>query len=592
MPISPRAKLPLLFSALMGLCVLAADGSVLSGLLRQHADGAQLLFASLFALIVFALWLWGYYRSWRFLSRYAREEAALPQAATTLEAMARNVAAGDWNRPSLREAAPLLDRRLTQMWRALQRGAPLFAGDRADSEERYFPGPEREIRTYRDIALNVGIAGTFVVILITLGQSGLTAESLLTHVGPGMTSGLAAVIANIGLRLCHRALQDEQDALAGQVDETVSEFFTAHLPKALTSPEERLAVATEALARSAKESLEAQTEATQKALTEQTERFDILLKAYGRQIATILLQQVQQPIQKIAEQAAALAEHADAMAQHSGTWAASVADLKTAHVVFLNDQKEGQAQHEQRLTTTFAQYHRALDLSLLVVKQANEGALKETQEFAKRLAALHMQELIEMTSQMQSRYAALQAEQEAVHHRLTETAISAVGGAVDARISTIEERVAATLTVVEGRLPEAVRDGVREGLSETNQLIDSVREQAAAMTHTMAQISGNADRQLQAYEGWHDRALGIQGRLEQVVNDGQAAQAALLARWQTEAGQTLDGVRAAFEVTSREAQAGFSGLASTLDPLTETLRRLQSSTQELNSLLTSLSPRP
>ena len=40
MPVSPRVKLPLLFSALMGLCVLGSEGYVLSGLIRQHAETA------------------------------------------------------------------------------------------------------------------------------------------------------------------------------------------------------------------------------------------------------------------------------------------------------------------------------------------------------------------------------------------------------------------------------------------------------------------------------------------------------------------------------------------------------------------------
>src|SRR5207244_1112999 len=114
--------------------------------------------------------------------------------------------------------------------RTVQRGASPSAGDLAESEERKLSGPERELRMYMDITLNLGIAGTFVAILVTLGQpQGLTAETLLAHVGPGMTSGLAAVIANIGLRLCHRALQDEQDHLAQRVDDTLAESLLARI---------------------------------------------------------------------------------------------------------------------------------------------------------------------------------------------------------------------------------------------------------------------------------------------------------------------------------------------------------------------------
>ncbi|MCW3096381.1 MAG: hypothetical protein JWL77_1999 [Chthonomonadaceae bacterium] len=591
MPVSPRVKLPLLFSALMGLCVLGSEGYVLSGLIRQHAETSQILFASVFALIVFAVWLWGFFRSVRFLSMYAREEAALPQAKTALVSLAQQVEAGKWDRQSMAAGTPLLDRRLTHVWRALQRGAPLLSADMGESEDRHFPGPEREIRTYMDIALNVGIAGTFVSILITLGQpQGLTADTLLAHVGPGMTSGLAAVIANIGLRLCHRAVQDEQDLLAGEVDEAVSESFVASLPKAVTSPEDRVAAATRDLALHATATLEKQSAATQETLVKQAEQFDTLLKAYTLQIATILVQQVQQPIQQVADQTKALSDQTRALTQHSATWAAGVSDLKTAHAAFLKAQTDGQALHEQRLTTTFAQYHRALDLSLQAVAKANADALAQTQELTKRLAALQMEEMKTLTAEMQGRYAALQAEQEAVHQRLTEAAIKAMGSAVDARVATLDERVAATLTAVESRLPNTLRAGVQEGLAETIRMIDSVREQTAEMAHTLSQISGNADRQLQAYERWNDRALSVQGRLEQVVTDGQAAQAAQLAQWQTGAAQALEGVRAAFDGTIHTAQSGFSGLVAALDPLTAELQHLQSTAQELNSALAALPP--
>ena len=583
MAVSNRAKLPLLFSALTGLCVLGLETWVLLGLMRLSAEIWQILCASVFALIVCAVWFRGFLRSVQILSRYAQEEKALPKAKADLEALARDVEAGNWNRQNLQASTPLLDKRLTRVCKELRRGAPLLPGELSASED-HFPLPEREIRNYREIALQVGIAGAVFSILIALGQPHVTSERLLAQAGPALAGGLAAVIANIGLRLCYRAVQDEQAVLAAQVDAAVSDGFVSALPTAVTSPEERVAAATRELALHATATLEAQNAATHVTLTQQAEQYDTLLKSFGRQITTLLVQQIQQPIQQIADSSGVLAKQ-------SGTWAASVSDLKTAHLGFLNAQKEGQAQHEQRLATTFAQYHRALDLSLLVVKQANEAALEQTQEFTKRLAALHMQELIEMTSQIQGRYAALQAEQEAVHQRLTEAAVTAMSGAIETRLASLDERVAATLAAVESRLPTTLRDGVHEGLGETILLIDSVREQTAGMAHTLGQISGNADRQLQAYERWNERALSVQGRLEQVVTDGQAAQAAQLAHWQAEATQTLEGVRAAFDGTIYTAQSGFTNLVTALDPLTAELQRLQFTAQELRIALTSLSPR-
>ncbi len=584
MAIPTRAKLLLLCSALTGLCMLGADGYILPGQVSRLAEISQILFTILFSLLVFAVWLWGFCRSVRFLNLYAQEEAALPKAKTALEAMAQEVEAGNWNRQSLAADTPLLDRRFTPVWRALHRGTPLLSGATVENEDRPLPGPEREIQTYRILALQGGIAGMFVPLLITLGQPhGLTADSLLAHIGPSLTSGFAAVLANIGLELCCRAVQEEQILLFSEADEAVFESFVSLLPKYILSPEERVVAATHDLALHATATLEKQAAATQVALAQQAEQYDTLLKGYARQIATILLQQVQQPIQQ-------MADHSGALAKQSATWATSVSDLKTAHAAILKAHTDGEAQHEQRLATTFAQYHKALDLSLQVVKQANDGALQQTQEFTKRLAALQMQELKDMTAQWQSQFAAVQGEQEAVHQRLTEAAITAMGSAMETRIATLDTHFAATLTAVEKRLPTTLRDGMQEGLAETILLINSVREQTASMAHTLAQISGNADRQLQAYERWNDRAMSVQGRLEQVVTDGQAAQAAQLAQWQTDASQTIESVRAAFDGTISTAHSGFTNLVAALDPLTAELQRLQTTTRELSKTLSSALP--
>jgi hypothetical protein len=586
MPVSNRVKLPLFFSALLGLCLLGVEGSLLSGLIRRQAESAQVVGAGLFAAVVFAVWMRGYVRSWRLLSQYAREEAALPEAKPALEALAHEAEAGNWNRQSLQTATPLLERRITRVWSDLQRATPRLPGEQTGRSDRPLPGSEREIRTCGDVAFSVGIAGTLVSVLLTMARpQGLTADALLAHGAPALSGVFGALLAGLSLRLCRRAVQEEQDSLAAIVDETVSTGFFHYLPNSVTSPEERVATATRELALHATATLEAQNSATQATLVKQNEQFDDLLKAYSRHIAAILLQQIQQPMQQIADNSGALAKH-------SATWAATVTDLKAAHVAALNAHKEGQAQHEQRLATTFAQYHRALDLSLQVVKKANDDAMQQMQEFTKRLAALQMQELTGMTGQMQNRYAALQAEQEAVHQRLNEAAITAMGNAIEARLATLDERVANTLTAMENRLPLTLREGLHEGLAETIQLIDSVREQTAGMVHTLSQISGNADRQLQAYERWNERAMTVQGRLEQVVNDGQSAQASLLAAWQTDAAQTLDGVRAAFDSTIHTAHSGFTGLVAALDPLTAELQSLQSTAHELHTALSTLPPPP
>ncbi len=568
MAVSKRAWLPLFCSFLTGIGVLCAVGYM-----SQRIPAGISRITLWAALIVFVLWAWGYYRTFCFLAQYGREAAALiePQTREALKQLASQVNAGQAGDLPDFSSAPLLRRSVKETLRAVRRGAFPSADRLAESDERALSSPERALRTYMDIALNIGIAGTFVSILVTLGQpQGLTADTLLAHVGPGMTSGLAAVVANVGLRLCHRALQDEQDALAEQVDDTLADALLANIHRIAISPEERLA------------------QATAKALTDQSGRFDTLLRQYAGQIGSILTQQIQQPIQQIADHARLLAVHSGALAQHSGTWAETASDLKAAHSAFLTAQSDAQGQHELRLTTAFAQYRHGLDAFLQTAKQSNTEAMQGTQAFTHRLLEEHTLALTGMIEHLQAQFVALQAEQEAAHLRITARTLTAFTSAVDARLTEMDGRVAAVLSSVEQRLPETLREGVHGGLSETVALIDAVREQTAGIAHQVAQISGNADRQLLAYERWHDRAMSVQGRLEQVVNDGQSAQAALLAGWQAEAATTLDGVRAAFDATAHEAQSGFTRLADGLGPLTEVLQRLQSTTEELQSILSVL----
>ena len=589
----------MVFSIIMGMCVLGADAYVLNGLLHQRADALQLALTAIFALSVFGLWLWGYYRALCFLNLYAREEAAIPQAATALTSFAQDVnvhaKAGDWRAPPSLAAAPLLDRRLKQITLALRRGAPLLSGDMSDSEERHFPGPERELRTYMDIVLNTGIAGTFVSILMTLGQpQGLTAETLLTHVGPGMTSGLAAVIANIGLRLCHRALQDEQDALAAHVEDALNESLLCSLPKSVTSPEDRLVSATERVIDDTQgmivHALDKQNVATQKILADQSTQIDAVLKEYALTVGQILTRQVQQPIHQIAVNTEALATQAGELVRHSGTWAETTADLKAAHLAFLKMHREAHERHEASMSELFTRYRESLDTFLETAKEANRAGMAENHEIYRRQLKDHEAAVASLLNSFQERFATLQAQQEAVHRRLTDAALESFGTAVETRLAAIEQRVAATLGGVEARLPDAVRMGINDALGQTVLLLDAVREQAAGLTHTVAQVSHNADRQLLAYERWQERAAGVQSRLEQVVIDGQAAQSEMISRWHITASEALERVRTTFIAAGDEAQSGYASLSAALAPLRNTLDGLQQSTQQLHTALADLSP--
>ena len=157
------------FSAILGLCVLGADVAVLNRVLQSHAGTLQVAFTSVFALSVAGLWAWGYHRSWQFLSLSAREAAALPETASKLGELAKDVerrltdGANVAPKP-LSDHTPILDRRVQETWLALRRGAPLQSVDLGLRGRQRASDPEREIRTVTDIGLAVGITGSVVAI--------------------------------------------------------------------------------------------------------------------------------------------------------------------------------------------------------------------------------------------------------------------------------------------------------------------------------------------------------------------------------------------------------------------------------------------
>ena len=135
------------------------------------------------------------------------------------------------------------------------------------------------------------------------------------------------------------------------------------------------------------------------------------------------------------------------------------------------------------MTALVAQHRASLDGFLQVARQIND----HSQAAEGHLAAFREQ------------FAALLAGQEAGHRRMTEAVLVSLDG---------------LLARVEKQLPDVMRSGVKEGLSETVKLLEALREQAAALAQTIAQVSGNADRQLLAYERWQERANAAQARLE------------------------------------------------------------------------------
>ena len=261
------------------------------------------------------------------------------------------------------------------------------------------------------------------------------------------------------------------------------------------------------------------------------------------------------------------------------------ADLKSAFTDFVGLHREAHEKHQAAMTALFTQYRASLNSFLEVARQANHAGMVEMQEATNRQFQEHAAAAERHLVTFKEQFAELTAQQEAAHKRLTEAALVSLNAAAEVRLAAIEDRISGTLSMVEDRLPDKMREGVKQGLDETVALIEALREHAAELTQSIGQVSGNADRQLLAYERWQERANAVQTRLEQMVTDAQSAQSALHASWQTDTAATLESIRAAFTTAARDAQTGYTTLAASMEPLTLTLQQLQATTQEIKTAL-------
>ncbi|HLJ57250.1 MAG TPA: hypothetical protein VKT77_19595 [Chthonomonadaceae bacterium] len=513
------AKLPIAVALAMGLCVGAAALYAVNGLLALHAAGWQIAFAALFASAELATFAWGFALSGQALARLAREAAAIPEATSKLAELAGEVerriddGATAGPRPLTAET-PMLDARLAQTWRSLRRGRPLpSAGTPSDAPMR--DGPEREIDLVCDVTLAIGMAGAFVTVLMAVGvAAGQPAGTLFSGAAPGLTLGLSALIARLSLRMCRRAVGEEHARVAARADDAIAEGFVAHLPKALASPQDRLALASEELAQDTREILEYSFEkhnaSLQKILAAQSAQSDTLLRQHALLIGEVLKTQVQQPIQQ-------LANAGDALARQTAAVAAAAGEIRSANAEIVAGHRAAQEEQTAATTEMLAQHRAALNDFLEVLRQANHVVLVEMQEASGRQLQEHAAAAAQHLATFQERFATLIAEYEGSQRRLTEAALGSLAGAVEGRVATVDARFAATLARLEAQLPDHLRGGLREAMGETVAVLTALREQAALLAQSIAQVSANADRQLLTYERWQDRAAAAQARLEELL---------------------------------------------------------------------------
>ena len=438
------------------------------------------------------------------------------------------------------ERTPLLTRRLTSLVRAVRRGAPLLETDYARSEDRYFPAPERKVRSLMDIALNTGIAGTFLSLLLTFTNrdTSLTADTLLAHLGPGLISGMAGVFCNVSLRLGHGALIERQDALADRVDWLVAEHFVHLLPKVLTSSEERLADA---------------------------------VRQHVTVLGELLTTQLKEPIGAIKEQVSRLADSAGALEKHSGVWGLTATSMKNDISLLLSENTKQQLKNAKVLDQFVRDYEARATTHQNDLKTWAEELLTEEQE--KRLTQ---------------------------NQEIVQSALTAYNKAAETYLTRVTEHVAEMMTGAKEAFAGAVKESLSGALSESATLVDDLRTEAGKLAAHLDQIGKSTERQLAAQragvEGWEARATEGQDRWERILTGAQTAQAELMADWQRSAGESLRSIRTALEVAAtasregNEALAGeIAGLQKRVTDIAEPLRQTEQAFTSVGQTLTSAS---
>ncbi len=207
----------------------------------------------------------------------------------------------------------LLAGRIEGVIQTFRRGAPMLLMDFAEVEDRHFPRSERKLRALMDIVLNIGIAGTFLSLIFTFTGKATSFESsviLLSHIGPGLISGLAGIFANVALRICHTILLNAQDRLAEQVDNVIDECFLSNIPRKYISPVDRLT--------------------------------DVFSNKFGEMLNTladILTKQLTTVMNKINEQFVVMTEHTGMIAESSSEWGKIAEKLEQGFINFMREQE-------------------------------------------------------------------------------------------------------------------------------------------------------------------------------------------------------------------------------------------------------------
>ena len=532
---------------LLATLALVVTGATLIGVVIH--EGHVNLFTTLgipvwAAMVALVLYVWGLLLALRAIGDYSREEVAINDDACSLllgKLAAKEISIADKTVPILpvgltvteafgnnRQVMQLLACRIEGVIHALRRGSPLLSMDSTEMEDRHFPGPERKLRALMDIVLNVGIAGTFASLIFAFTGDKVVlvdASSLLSHIGPGLVSGLAGIFANVALRVCHTVLIGAQENLAGHVDDVIDQHFLAHIPKSYTSPVDRLANV-----------------------------FATKFSEMMNTLATILTKQLAEVMSGIQQQFTIMTEHTGAIASASGQWGEVAERLEKALGGFLQQQEKTFLKWRSNAD----EIRQACDQAISSLNTSSEVLLKrqenEANQSLQRLTDTHVQWVKQLLLDEEQRRQSWLNTQEQVTIDLITTATALFRDEAIAHFKEVNAEFERLLAGTKETFADAVNQTLVLATTETVQQIDMLRIEAGKLAQALDSMQHYTGILYEAGDAWREKSAE---QYEQVR--------LFLAEFSTRVNSTLDQYQQAISTGQDKTIEAYSGLLTNIE---------------------------
>jgi hypothetical protein len=429
---------------------------------------------------------------------------------------------------------PLLKSRLVETIRMVRRGSPLESADMSIGDELILAPPERSLRAAMDTVLNLGIAGTFLSIILTMfprSASAITSETLLDHIGPGLISGLVGVWTNVCLRMLHGDLLSAQEWLTEEVDTCISDYFILKLGKKITCPEERMVT--------------------------------IIWSRLQKQTQSIIGEVTKDLIDPVKS----ISKSAGDIALYSGTWAEVASDLKNALLGFINKEEIVNQKHEKQMDELFRSQEISLSDFLSKLETEQKQLHTETEKYLNASIQNFTLALNAALNQMQGKLNDLIQQQANITSQLLSKNMDLLGNEVTKRVGGIEQHVGETLQLFSRELPLKMQNGIETGLQKA-------LEEIVHITRELQEESGRLGIRI---DQLNQSQLQITGNLDK-ISDQQAkifdSQDEALEEWRKIASESLDSISKSFEKA-----------AQSLSELDDLLQRIKTPIQEANDTI-------